>query len=121
VLLVAGGVGITPVRALLEEIDAPAVVLYRVHTMDEAVLLGVLHELAAARGADVRVLTGRTGAGTPPNTPFAPENLRALVPDVADRDVYVCGPPAMTAAVLRSLRELGVPARQVHAEKFSLA
>jgi ferredoxin-NADP reductase len=35
--------------------------------------------------------------------------------------VYVCGPPAMTAAVLRSVRDLGVPRAQVHAERFSLA
>jgi ferredoxin-NADP reductase len=32
----------------------------------------------------------------------------------------VCGPPAMTQAVLRSLRELGVPRAQVHAELFAL-
>ena len=38
-----------------------------------------------------------------------------------DRDVFVCGPPAMTDAVLRSLRALGVPRAQVHAERFSLA
>ena len=43
------------------------------------------------------------------------------MPDIAQRDVYVCGPPAMTAAVLRSLRALKVPRAQVHAERFSLA
>jgi polyhydroxyalkanoate synthase len=50
-----------------------------------------------------------------------PANLLATVPDITDRDVFVCGPPAMTSAVLRSLRELKVPDRQVHAEQFSLA
>jgi ferredoxin-NADP reductase len=120
-LLVAGGVGITPIRALLEESAGDTVVLYRVPAEADAVLLGELRELAAARGARVHVLAGRTGAGSPPNAPFAPEALRALVPDIAGRDVYVCGPPAMTAAVLRSLRVLGVRGRQVHAERFSLA
>jgi predicted ferric reductase len=120
-LLIAGGVGITPIRALLEESDGPAVVLYRVHTAADAVLLDELRALADARGAELRLLTGRTGAGSPPNIPFAPENLRALVPDIADRDVFVCGPPAMTSAVLRSLRAVKVPRSQVHAEKFSLA
>ncbi|GGY25289.1 hypothetical protein [Streptomyces djakartensis] len=47
--------------------------------------------------------------------------LRALVPDITERDVYVCGPPSMTAAVLGALRELTVPHRQVHAERFGLA
>jgi predicted ferric reductase len=120
-LLVAGGVGITPIRALLEESTDPTVVLYRVHRAADAVLLSELRWLADERGAQLHVLAGRTGAGDPPFTPFAPGDLAALVPDVADRDVYVCGPPAMTDAVVRSLRTLGVPRRQVHAERFSLA
>jgi ferredoxin-NADP reductase len=85
------------------------------------VLLSELRWLADERGAQLHVLAGRTGAGDPPFTPFAPGDLAALVPDIADRDVYVCGPPAMTDAVVRSLRTLGVPRRQVHAERFSLA
>jgi predicted ferric reductase len=120
-LLIAGGVGITPIRAMLEESEGPTVVLYRVHSMDDAVLLGELQRLAGERGAQLHVLAGRTGTGNPPFAPFEPANLAALVPDIADRDVYVCGPPAMTDAVLRSLRELGVPRGQVHAERFSLA
>ncbi len=121
VLLVAGGVGITPIRALLEESTGPAVVLYRVHTTADAVLLPELQELARRRGARVHVLAGRTGSGNPPLAPFEPDNLVALVPDIADRDVFVCGPLPMTEAVLRSLRRLGVPRAQVHAERFSLA
>jgi predicted ferric reductase len=121
-LLIAGGVGITPIRALLEELTGSVIVLYRVHTMADAVLLDELRALVhARRGAEVHVLTGRTGAGSPANEPFAPPNLLALVPDLADRDVFVCGPPAMTATVLVSLRALGLPRRQVHAERFSLA
>jgi predicted ferric reductase len=120
-LLIAGGVGITPIRSLLEESAGPTIVLYRVHTMADAVLLPELQALARVRGAQVHVLTGRTGAGSPPNNPFDPHNLAALVPDIAERDIFVCGPPAMTAAVLRSLRALRVPRPQVHAERFSLA
>ena len=120
-LLIAGGVGVTPIRALLEEATGPTTVLYRAHRAEDAVLLGELRNLAQSRGAVLHVLAGRTGAGSPPNTPFAPENLAALVPDITDRDVYVCGPAAMTDAVLRSLRALKVPATQVHSERFSLA
>jgi predicted ferric reductase len=120
-LLIAGGVGVTPIRALLEESAGSVVVLYRVRTMADAVLLDELQDLARARGAQVHVLTGRSGAGSPPNSPFDPHHLIALVPDITDRDVFVCGPPAMTSAVLRSLRALKVPRRQVHAERFSLA
>jgi predicted ferric reductase len=120
-LLIAGGVGITPIRALLEASTGPVTVLYRVHTAAEAVLLPEVQALAADRNAQVHVLAGRTGTGSPPNLPFAPDNLAALVPDIGQRDIFVCGPPAMTAAVLRSLRALKIPSGQVHAERFSLA
>ncbi|MFF7891867.1 ferric reductase-like transmembrane domain-containing protein [Streptomyces sp. NPDC007907] len=118
-LLIAGGVGITPVRALLEEEAAgDVVVLYRVRSEHEAVLADEVRALVADRGGRLHLLTGRTGEG---NRPFAPDSLRALVPDMAERDVYVCGPPAMTSAVLDALRRLRVPRRQVHAERFGLA
>ncbi|WP_199745332.1 ferric reductase-like transmembrane domain-containing protein [Amycolatopsis sp. WAC 04182] len=117
-LLVAGGVGITPVRALLEEISGHVVVLYRVRDERDAVLLPELIGLARARGAVVRVLSGPSDQAGPV---LGAPNLRRMVPDITDRDVFVCGPPGMTSAALRSLRELRVPSRQIHAERFSLA
>lgn len=122
-LLIAGGIGVTPIRALLEDpaLTGDIVVLYRVSDPAEAVLLGEMKNLATVRRARLHVLAGRTGTGSPPFHPFAPPNLIAMVPDIAARDVYVCGPPAMTKAVLGALRELGVPARQRHAELFRLA
>ncbi|WP_250002769.1 ferric reductase-like transmembrane domain-containing protein [Actinoplanes sp. M2I2] len=119
-LLIAGGIGVTPIRALLEDqtLDGDIVVLYRVRTPGDAVLLGELRNLARLRHARLHLLTGRTAGA---NQPFSPENLRALVPDITERDVYVCGPAALTDAVLRSLRALRVPARQRHSEVYRLA
>jgi len=118
-LLIAGGVGITPIRSLLEDLDGSIVVLYRARSEADAPLLGELRQLAAAKGAEVHLVTGRTRDTTP--TPFGPEHLLSLVPDVRQRDVYVCGPSAMTNAVLATLRGLGVPSTQLHAEIFALA
>jgi predicted ferric reductase len=120
-LLIAGGVGITPIRSLLGELTGPVTVLYRVPSEADAVLRSELEHYVATAGVTLHLLTGRTGAGDPPNRPFTPENLTALVPDIRERDVYVCGPPAMTDAVLRALKQAGVPKRQVHAERFALA
>ena len=121
-LLIAGGVGITPIRALLEDIRGQVTVIYRVGRHDDAVLLGELSELARSRGAALHLLAGPVGTLDQTGAPLlSPHNLAGLVPDVQDRDVFVCGPPPMTAVVLRGLRELGVPRAQIHAERFSLA
>ena len=94
--------------------------IYRVRGMTDAVLLPELEALAQERGADLRVLAGRTGEGDPPIPSFDAHSLVAMVPDIRQRDVYVCGPPPMTEAVLDSLRELGLPRGQVHFERFGL-
>ncbi|MFD5831130.1 ferric reductase-like transmembrane domain-containing protein [Lentzea sp. NPDC060358] len=120
-LLVAGGVGVTPIRALLEEIQGHVVVLYRVTDPREAVLLREIEGLVRAKGAVLRLVTGSSKTITPNGPLLGPENLVALVHDVQDRDVFICGPNGMTDAVVKSLDELGVPANQVHAERFALA
>lgn len=115
-LLIAGGVGVTPVRALLEDLDGHAVVIYRVAAERDAVLLGELRDLAVAKGAELHLVTG-----PPVPDRLAPRELARLVPDIADRDVFLCGPPPMMNAVLRALDDLGVPKPQIHFERFSLA
>ncbi|MFE0520701.1 ferric reductase-like transmembrane domain-containing protein [Streptomyces sp. NPDC058954] len=115
-LLIAGGVGVTPIRAILEDIEGHAVVVYRVASERDAVLYDELRDLALAKGAELHLVTG-----PPVPDKLAPSELARLVPDIAERDVFLCGPPPMMNAVLRTLDDLGVPKRQVHFERFSLA
>jgi len=119
VVLVAGGIGVTPVRALLEEMECDVVVLYRVLARDEAVLAGELDSLARERGAEVHVVAGDHATAEGRDL-LSAEHLRVLVPDIAEREAYVCGPPAMTGVIERNLRRAGVPARHVHTERFAL-
>jgi predicted ferric reductase len=112
VALIAGGVGITPIRALLEDMPGEPgdiAVIYRATRDDDVILRTELDELARRRGAELHYLIGAPRAG----------DLRALVPDIAARDVYVCGPPAMTAATRDSLRQSGVSGRHIHTEAFA--
>ncbi|MEU0116422.1 ferredoxin reductase family protein [Streptomyces bobili] len=115
-VLIAGGVGVTPVRALLEELHGHAVVIYRVGSDRDAVLYDELRDLAHLKGAELHLVTG-----PPVPDRLAPGKLLRLVPDIADRDVFLCGPPPMMNAVLGSLRALDVPRTQIHFERFSLA
>ncbi len=118
VLLIAGGAGITPMRALLESLPVvdgeDVVLLYRARGAEHLVLGDELEAVAASRGARIVHVLGED-----PHLLDAPA-LQDLVPDVADRDVFLCGPPPMAAAVREALREVGVPRSSVHEERFSL-
>jgi ferredoxin-NADP reductase len=85
------------------------------------VLVGELWELARWCGARLHVLTGPSTVAGPTGPVLGPAHLAMLVPDARRRDVYVCGPPGMTEAVLRTLTQLRVPAEQVHTERFAFA
>ena len=119
VLLIAGGIGITPVRALLEELHGDVVVLYRVVTDDDAIFRVELDELARTHGFRLHYVVGDHATETGADLLSAP-HLRALVPDLADRDVFVCGPPAMTDLAVARVRDAGVQRRHIHAERFAL-
>jgi predicted ferric reductase len=119
VLLIAGGAGITPIRALYESLPgrgADVVLLYRASTAADLVLYRELEAIAAERGFGLYPVVGSRGrAGC---DPLRAENLRRTVPDVAGREVFVCGPGGMTAAAGRELRRAGVPSRRIHTETF---
>jgi ferredoxin-NADP reductase len=74
--------------------------------------------LAAHRGAAVHYLLGRRTAD-PSVGPIGRAAIARLVPDIAEQDVYVCGPAELMRAIEASLGEIGVPAGQVHAERFA--
>lgn len=118
VLLVAGGVGITPLRALFESIELgpgqDLMLLYRAGSADQIVFRDELDALAAERRARVVYLLGDN-----PSL-LSMQSFTRLVPGLTLRDVYLCGPPGMTAAVRRSLTAAGVPERHVHEERFVL-
>jgi predicted ferric reductase len=120
VLLIAGGVGITPLRAMLDELQAEpgdVTLLYRARTERELLFRSELDELAKARRVDVRYLLGRRQKKT---DPLSARHLRQHVPDIVQRDVYLCGPPGMMDLAMKNLHLLGVPRSQIHQERFEL-
>ena len=122
ILLVAGGVGITPLRALLEALPGrpgDLALVYRAPRAEEVVFRGELDAIARIRGATVHYVVGRRGDPAVGPDPLGPDRLAALVPDVRDRDVFLCGPQSLMDATDRSLRRLGVPRSQIHLERFT--
>ncbi len=121
VALIAAGIGITPLRALIETLDADpgeVTMLYRVQRPEDFVFRDELDHLARERGIVVHPIAG-TDIGDDETDRLGVPALRRLVPDIAERDVYVCGPPALIDALTRRLRRLGVARQHIHAERFS--
>jgi ferredoxin-NADP reductase len=119
VLLLAGGIGITPLRTLLEAMPAKPgdlTLVYRVNAPEETVFARELQVIAEARGAVVHHLVGPPGS---PADAFVGRRLQQLVPAISHHDVFVCGPPGFTAAATTAVRAAGVPARHIHAEQFA--
>ncbi len=115
VLLIAGGIGIAPIRALLDALPpGRAVLIYRARSERDLVLRQEIDAIAAHSGARVVYLAGA------PRSALEPAGLAHLVPDVAHRDVFVCGPPGMVQAVMGSLKRLRVPRRQIHVDPFEM-
>jgi ferredoxin-NADP reductase len=64
-------------------------------------------------------LHGRQEAGWRKNHPTDAKSLKALVPTIADSDVYICGPEPLVSAVRAACEDLGVPKNRFHDEAFS--
>lgn len=128
VVLIAAGIGAPPIRALAEEISASSgevSIIYRVRDRADAPLADELTEIARRRGFYLHILDGnrRSNKSWLPKTVHQSKSdadeLLTLVPKVADSDVYVCGPVEFTRSVKASLKTVGTPEHQIHAEEFA--
>jgi len=126
-VLIAAGIGITPLRALVEDTSyAPgeATLIYRYSRPEHAVFAEELRRLAADRGVALHFLAGprrQPGSWLPYGSWQGDDSevLRQLAPDIAHSDVYLCGPPAWLHSVEDSARRAGVRRERVHMEEFS--
>ncbi|HYC83488.1 MAG TPA: ferredoxin reductase family protein [Candidatus Paceibacterota bacterium] len=123
VLLIAGGIGITPIRSLAEEMlkkGHDVVLLYGNKTEEDIVFRSELEELQRKYPARIvnilsnaRGYEGETGH-------IDEEKIKRLVPDIVDRDIYLCGPVPMMDSLLGSFQKMGLAKERVHYERFAL-
>jgi ferredoxin-NADP reductase len=127
VTLIAAGIGVPPIRALAESMVAnpgDITIVYRTRNNEDAALLLELDKIAQVRGHELKVLDGPratpnswlpAGHGNIPDY----QRLRLIAPQIAQSDVFICGPTPWTHSVVKSLLQLGVPESQIHAEEFA--
>ncbi len=118
VVLVGGGVGITPVRALMDEFNGGAQidVIFRASREEDLVLKAEMDYLAERSGGSMRI---HYLVGSRKNHPMDARSLKALVPQFADSDIYMCGPEPLCSAVRKAAEDLGVPKNRIHDEAFA--
>ncbi|MFI9153290.1 ferric reductase-like transmembrane domain-containing protein [Streptomyces sp. NPDC053367] len=120
VLLVAGGVGITPMRALFETLPGAAgdiTLLYRANSTQDLALWDELAAIADERGARLMYAVNSPDGERPD---ISAESLRRKIPEIERHDVFLCGPPGFAQSVYEALRDAGVPARRIHHESFEM-
>ncbi len=116
-VLIAAGIGITPIRALAEEMDGNLTVIYRAMNDGDLIFRQELDSLARP-GVTIHYVVG--DHRLPENRHLlSAAHLCDLVPDIADRDVYLCGPGGMMRSLQRTLRRLGVARSSLHTDEFS--
>jgi predicted ferric reductase len=117
-LLVAAGIGVTALRSLLEDLphNASPVVLLRASREEDLVLRTEVSELVRHRRGKLHELIGSREQAALTGT-----SLRRLVPDLHQRDVFVCGPEGFVASIVELVKGLGVPDEAIHHEAFALA
>nr|WP_302051502.1 ferric reductase-like transmembrane domain-containing protein [Rathayibacter sp. VKM Ac-2835] len=125
VAVVASGIGITPVRAFLEDLEAPpgaVTVLLRAHSDRETHLWGEVLEWARAREHQVFTSIGPRGRGPAGwlSAEDASRGVRAstVFPNLRQSDLFICGSPRWADLVESDARAAGLLPAQIHRERF---
>ncbi len=121
-LFIAGGIGITPLRAMLDELPrnhGDVVLVYRTSSWADVAFRGELDAMAQHRRVHVIYLVGQRSDPHFGGEPLSPAAIAQLIPDYRDRDVFVSGSEGFISHVRSSLRKLGLRGDQVHAERFA--
>lgn len=120
-LMIAGGSGITPMLSQLETLaavnsEAPVTLLYFVRTPDDIIGRETLEALAAQWPVlDMNIIT--TDTGQPPR--YLNKADLAAVANLAEREIYLCGPSGLMDLANSTLDALGVPEHQRHCTFFA--
>jgi ferredoxin-NADP reductase len=114
-LLIAGGIGVTAIRPLLEDLPRKAkpVVIIRASTETDLILRDEIEKLALEKGGAVHYLIG-------PRQKVSLSAIGKLVSDVTKRDVYLCGSEEFVGATTTVLHDLNVSPTMIHHEAYSL-
>lgn len=122
-LLLAGGIGITPIRALAEALSREGkdvVLMYAARTPEDLVFRNELEAFTCKRSYILNnVMKGSEQSGFEYGR-IDLERIKKFAPDFAQRDAYICGPAPMILSLEKQLCDVGMPSSQLHSEMFKM-
>jgi predicted ferric reductase len=127
-VLVAGGIGITPMMSMLRTLadrgdKRPVVLFYGSKDLDSTIFREELDALQARLDLRVVLVLAAPAPGWAGETGRINAELlgRHLPKPYARHEYFICGPDPMMDAVETALGELGVPMSKYHSERYSFA
>jgi ferredoxin-NADP reductase len=115
-VLIGAGVGISPIRALLEDLPerTDVTVILRASKVEDLVHRQEVTQLVSERGGQVHEIVGSRK-----KVHLDGKALRKLVGNVSNTDIYVCGPAGFSANITETLMRLGARHDRIHQEAFA--
>lgn len=120
-VFIAGGVGITPVRSLIEEILSDKTnpqklkLIYSVRSESDILFLDELSNLVAQNNSRLSIsyiITEKEGH-------LDKNKLESLISNFKDKEFFICGPESLSKSITRILIQEKINRKNIHSERFS--
>jgi predicted ferric reductase/cytochrome c5 len=124
-LFIAGGIGITPFMSMLryiydKELERNIILIWGTKTEQDILFGDELEKMAAEMSLNIVHVMSREPDWPGEKGRIDAEKLKKCISRLEGPQCFVCGPPSMTATIVETLRDLGVPKKRIHHEQFSL-
>ena len=121
IVLIAGGVGIAPIRAILEDCgpEQQPILIVRLRHEGDFAHRDEIEDLIKARGGQLHLIVGPR-EWFAARDPFSVQSLTTMIPDITGRHAFICGPASLESAVVKGLRKAGMQSSSIHLERFGV-
>eukprot|EP01025_Chloroclados_australasicus_P056244 TRINITY_DN6927_c0_g1_i1.p1 TRINITY_DN6927_c0_g1~~TRINITY_DN6927_c0_g1_i1.p1 ORF type:complete len:289 (+),score=50.42 TRINITY_DN6927_c0_g1_i1:56-868(+) len=125
VLLVAGGIGVTPIRSMLYEFikkGTDVTIVYSIRSQKEGPFLEEFKEIVEKSGGKIKLIVTVTGEDEEWDGlkgRVDADFLQEHVTNLCEKEVYLCGPTGFMNSVTAAFERIGCGLEKVYQENFN--